>query len=122
MYYKVDKSYDYTVVYMPHCPRRLYHNVLVQNWQDLPSLCIIGNSFSEYRIKSKLSFSEKAGSSAINVMVDNELVCESSLPKCDKYDTAFNDMCFHSFKKIKEDDKKWELLKPELLFTQDSCL
>jgi len=34
--------------FMPHCPLRLYTNVLYTNWDHLDLLCIFGNSLSSY--------------------------------------------------------------------------
>lgn len=38
---------------MPHCPRALYHNLLLENWtvENLRKIIIIGNSFSAYDTK-----------------------------------------------------------------------
>lgn len=39
-----------TLFFMPHCPRKLYENVLVTNWEEFPTtlLVIIGNSLINY--------------------------------------------------------------------------
>lgn len=41
-----------SVFYMPHCPRALYDNLLLENWNEasLGNLMIIGNSFSHYEL------------------------------------------------------------------------
>jgi SRR1 len=42
-------SSSVTVFWMPHCPMRLYSNVLWSNWgANLSSIIIIGNSFTSY--------------------------------------------------------------------------
>lgn len=35
--------YRFTCFYMPHCPYRLYNNVLFANWDNLSNIIIIGN-------------------------------------------------------------------------------
>ena len=42
-----------TVFYLPHCPKQLLNNILWQNWNNLDSIVILGNSLSE--IVSKTS-------------------------------------------------------------------
>ncbi|KAJ3016239.1 hypothetical protein HKX48_004150 [Thoreauomyces humboldtii] len=37
-----------TCFYMPHCGHTLYNAVLRTNWNDLPRLLVVGNSFSTY--------------------------------------------------------------------------
>ena len=36
-----------TVFYLPHCPKQLLNNILWQNWNNLDSIVVIGNSLSE---------------------------------------------------------------------------
>jgi SRR1 len=43
-----------TLFYMPHCPYRLYVNVLWANWDNLDSIAILGNSFSSYSLRRSL--------------------------------------------------------------------
>ncbi|OHT02205.1 SRR1-like protein-related protein [Tritrichomonas foetus] len=42
--------------FMPHCPRFIYHNLLVTNWNPLlmKNMFIIGNSFSMYEEKYRM--------------------------------------------------------------------
>eukprot|EP01034_Spumella_vulgaris_P026250 gene26250-32796_t len=37
-----------TLFFMPHCPYRLYCNLLWQNWSQLSNTVILGNSFQSY--------------------------------------------------------------------------
>lgn len=41
----------YTLFFMPHCPYRLYSNVIWSNWDALGSVLILGNSFEGYRLR-----------------------------------------------------------------------
>ena len=45
-----------TAFYMPHCPRFIYHNLIVNNWNssDLENLLIVGNSFELYEEKYRM--------------------------------------------------------------------
>lgn len=36
---------------MPHCPYRLYCNVLWSHWHTLDDVCILGNSFESYSLR-----------------------------------------------------------------------
>ena len=36
---------------MPHCPYRLYCNLLWENWYNLSNIIIYGNSFSSYSLR-----------------------------------------------------------------------
>ena len=36
-----------TVFYLPHCPKQLLNNILWQNWNNLDSIIVIGNSLLE---------------------------------------------------------------------------
>lgn len=40
-----------TLYFMPHCPYRLYCNLLWSNWDHLHSTVILGNSFSSYSLR-----------------------------------------------------------------------
>jgi len=42
------KSVSKSLFYMPHCPMRLYCNVLWSHWESLDSTIIYGNSFHSY--------------------------------------------------------------------------
>lgn len=45
------KDGDCTLVYMPHCPYRLYCNVLWSLWGRLSTVCLVGNSFQSYALR-----------------------------------------------------------------------
>ena len=68
-----------TALFMPHCPRFLYHNMLVSNWvQDkLSKMFIIGNSFSNYEEKVRLFIQKK--STAIEELYAKNVVNEVML-------------------------------------------
>lgn len=51
-----------TLIYMPHCPYRLYCNVLWSFWESLPSIFIIGNSFQSYALRRGFASSFHSGS------------------------------------------------------------
>jgi predicted nicotinamide N-methyase len=40
---------------MPHCPYRLYVNLLWDNWDNLENVIIVGNSFSSYALRRSLT-------------------------------------------------------------------
>lgn len=40
-----------TLVYMPHCPYRLYCNVLWSLWSQLSNIFLVGNSFQSYALR-----------------------------------------------------------------------
>ncbi len=44
----ISKSAPKSLFYMPHCPMRLYCNVLWSHWETLASTIIYGNSFHSY--------------------------------------------------------------------------
>lgn len=44
----ISTSVPKSLFYMPHCPMRLYCNVLWSHWETLPSTIIYGNSFHSY--------------------------------------------------------------------------
>eukprot|EP00596_Hydrurales_sp_CCMP1899_P010731 CAMPEP_0119055036 /NCGR_PEP_ID=MMETSP1177-20130426/75471_1 /TAXON_ID=2985 /ORGANISM="Ochromonas sp, Strain CCMP1899" /LENGTH=144 /DNA_ID=CAMNT_0007035477 /DNA_START=554 /DNA_END=988 /DNA_ORIENTATION=+ len=44
-------SKNTTLFFMPHCPYRLYVNLLWANWDNLENVAILGNSFSSYGLR-----------------------------------------------------------------------
>ena len=42
-----------TLLFMPHCPQRLYENMLLSNWTatGLNHIVMIGNQLSEYGVQ-----------------------------------------------------------------------
>jgi hypothetical protein len=49
-----------TLIYMPHCPYRLYCNVLWSFWNKLTQMLLIGNSFQSYAMRRSLAVSDDA--------------------------------------------------------------
>ena len=99
-----------SLVILPHCPKQMTNNLLYSNWKPelLENLCIIGNSITNIvnNINSnKLSF--------VNAVVDHNLLEESSLRNCFKYQDIFNDLSLHTFKvPDNQDSSVWSLTKP----------
>jgi hypothetical protein len=54
-----------TVFFMPHCPFRLYSNVLWANWspEALTRCCVVGNSFNAYDVRLIGATESKASAS-----------------------------------------------------------
>lgn len=52
-------SNQYVLFYMPHCPYKLYCNVLWTFWPSLSNLLIFGNSFENYSITRGLKQKKK---------------------------------------------------------------
>lgn len=46
-----DDKKSITMFFMPHCPYRLYCNLLWKNWSNLANIIIYGNSFSSYGLR-----------------------------------------------------------------------
>ena len=44
-----------TLFFMPHCPYRLYVNLLWENWECLEHVVILGNSFQSYGLRRSLT-------------------------------------------------------------------
>lgn len=61
---------EYVLYYMPHCPYRLYNNVIWSNWEQLSNICILGNSFESYKLR-KISSSITDPSDCIFAMYDS---------------------------------------------------
>lgn len=51
-----------TALFMPHCPRFLYHNALAANWspEQLQRMLIVGNSFAAYEERVRLFIQKRA--------------------------------------------------------------
>lgn len=92
-----------TLFFMPHCPLRLYDNVLWANWNALDKVIIFGNSLLAYseRTIGKLP----TGVSRLLPLLTEERV---DLPKCDieqadgNLEGAFNDCYFTCFSVYEE--------------------
>jgi hypothetical protein len=68
-----------TLFFMPHCPRFLYHNLLVENWtsEKMADLLLIGNSFSYYSDECRLFLQPKR--SSVEDLFDAGVVTENVL-------------------------------------------
>jgi len=54
-----DDTNKITLYFMPHCPYRLYCNLLWKNWSHLGNIMIYGNSFSSYGLRRMNNSSTK---------------------------------------------------------------
>jgi hypothetical protein len=52
---KRDISETTTLFFMPHCPLKLYANVLSENWSNLPEVILFGNNLSAYTFQLQKS-------------------------------------------------------------------
>jgi len=66
-----------TLFFMPHCPMRLYCNVLYANWESLQNVLVLGNSFAMYD-ERRIRFPKDDDTNGI----------WSILPFCKEYDVA----------------------------------
>jgi len=55
----VNDTNKITMYFMPHCPYRLYCNLLWKNWSHLGNIMIYGNSFSSYGLRRMNNSSTK---------------------------------------------------------------
>lgn len=88
-------SNSYTLVFMPHCPKELYANLLLANWtpSSLSRLIIIGNSFTGIT-EAICSGAEKQRLKRIYEAAG--LMSERELPAYDDK-TIFNATSVHTF-------------------------
>ncbi|KAA8492947.1 Protein SENSITIVITY TO RED LIGHT REDUCED 1 [Porphyridium purpureum] len=95
-------------MYMPHCGRTLYHNVLHANWSskaELTQLIVLGNSFRMYAEQYEFRRQDdKPDASYVETCVNNELVKELPLSVHHlafhvevQLQYMFNDLSVHSF-------------------------
>ena len=70
---------EHTAYFMPHCPRFLYHNILISNWSPkmMQNLCIVGNSFKDYSEKCRLFIQNLR--SAVEDLFDQGSIIETPL-------------------------------------------
>jgi hypothetical protein len=68
-----------TLFFMPHCPRFLYHNLLVENWASdrMANVLILGNSFESYSERCKAERRRKR--SAVEDLFDAGIAEEEQL-------------------------------------------
>lgn len=100
--FSLEKSDDtsddsFEVLYMPHCPSGLYHNVLRDRW-NVPRLrrtVIIGNLFSNYHLRLPKHVSPL-------IHMTESFVQEKLLEKFEDEPGAFNDTAILSFEEVDE--------------------
>jgi len=96
--YKIQKK---TVFFMPHCPRALYNNVLLENWsgESLLDILIIGNSFSGYDLKQMSKNNAKNRISLVHRILPcvQEYPLSNDVNKYSEIFMAFHDTSIHSF-------------------------
>lgn len=93
-----------TLFYMPHCPLRLYSNLLWANWgAGLSSLLVFGNSFSSYHNRTSCAGAGDGSDNCVSLVMplyreevlDSKPVDdEASLPHIER---AFNDLSWSCF-------------------------
>lgn len=103
---KVDKT---TLFFLPHCPNKLFNNIISANWGlSLHNCVIIGNRFSEIIANSPNRVLQKnlpylffIGPSMVEIEIKNNF----------KYSDVFNDMAVHCFpieKLLIADEQLWK--------------
>lgn len=122
---------SFSLFFMPHCPMRLYSNVLWANWFELSRLLIFGNSFKAYDKRVVASDLQKDDSNGIFSLLDH--VCEKEVGKCGdrrrrshrnddmvtSLDVAFNDCVVISFD-MARDFADWPQ-RPTEYFVNTKC-
>ncbi len=92
-----------TLFFMPHCPYRLYCNLLWQNWYKLCDIVIFGNSFSSYDLRrSETTSNPKLDCVKYLLAVTTEVTVTLKWSKSHEYnfmENAFNDLSIHLFKR-----------------------
>ncbi len=91
-----------TLFFMPHCPYRLYCNLLWQNWYKLSDIVIFGNSFSSYDLRrSETTSNPKLDCVKYLLVLTTESNVSMKWSKSSEYhfENAFNDLSIHSFNK-----------------------
>jgi len=87
--------------FMPHCPYRLYCNLLWSNWQQLDCLVIIGNSFQNYytrRVGTDLSSGDlvvRLREAFSETAIDSSLLSEDEAERLQRAGDAFSDISLH---------------------------
>ena len=86
-----------TLFYMPHCGKPMYNNLLWANWgKSLENLCIIGNSFSTYSIRTPSRLLKET----VRYMADiTPYTCQHDVPNSFHHKDVFNDISIHTFRK-----------------------
>ncbi|KAG0049459.1 hypothetical protein BGZ83_005755 [Gryganskiella cystojenkinii] len=91
-----------TLLYMPHCPKGLYSQVLESNWsrEQLNKMVIIGNRFTRY--DESPSFRQHAKQAPF-ILPALSIATVSDFPKIKfEDDMAFNDLAIHLFPEYHE--------------------
>ncbi len=86
-----------TLFYMPHCPRKLYSNVLWANWGSaLGHVAILGNNLRGYQSRLRGGGGVKPVDDAVaRVLPHTDLIaCQNTFA----VSGVFNDLCLHTFK------------------------
>eukprot|EP01040_Poterioochromonas_malhamensis_P004788 gene4788-5140_t len=84
--YPADKSK--IIFYMPHCPYRLYCNILYSYWDCLNSIIIVGNSFHSYsvrRMTSQHAIDPTDTVALLTPFVEEISICSLKLPSRKKH-------------------------------------
>lgn len=91
-----------TLFFMPHCPYRLYCNLLWQNWYKLCDVVIFGNSFTSYDLRrSETTSNPKLDCVKYLLALTTEVTVTLKWSKSHEYnfmENAFNDLSIHLFK------------------------
>ncbi|XP_041349563.1 2-(3-amino-3-carboxypropyl)histidine synthase subunit 1-like isoform X2 [Gigantopelta aegis] len=89
-----------TLVFMPHCGKALYNNLLFENWEptQLVNLILIGNSFTSMVDRTPERLLKKTGSYILRIQPHTT---ESQIPGNFAHDQVFNDLAVHTFNEDK---------------------
>jgi len=72
--YPIDEK-EVVFFFMPHCPYRLYNNVLWSSWFNLARVFILGNSFESYSLREIHRGDDEADCIKLLQRFCNELAC-----------------------------------------------
>ena len=86
--------------FMPHCPRFLFHNLLVSNWsvEKMKNVFIVGNSFAGYSENCRMLIQRVR--TAIEDLYDTEMIEDKPLDFGDNQ--FFSEMSMMTFKEPNE--------------------
>jgi hypothetical protein len=114
-----------TLFFMPHCPMRLYSNLLWANWgSNLGHLTIVGNSFDSYCDRTVDPAIKKDETNCLFQLEGITTELRLALPKSSDHrlphlQTAFNDTSIHIFPPSSLERAAeaglWDLAPPEYL-------
>jgi SRR1 len=105
-----------TVFWMPHCPMRLYSNVLWSNWgANLSNMIIIGNSFRSYSDRGFWTAADRDSDSS------HDNCIRAVMPLCTEESIAFiNNKCTAIAHNAAADERK--LPHIEAAFNDTACI